>query len=206
MRNPLLRCVKDDLVANENLWSRFGAISIPSVLHDALDSGGKYLVGIHLARAQGVRPSLELWTTTFDLNSEKIVDGPGDSLLQALAANTFTNSSNSINVTDLKTANMVIERQVGERQQFQKGRLAQDNTAILKERSLAKEISLRNKISIAEARLATVLKDNRDLRVINMNRSRLNSLKREMELTQLPLGNAKSSLTVEAVAYVYIES
>jgi hypothetical protein len=101
---------------------------------------------------------------------------------------------------------MVIERQVGERQQFQKGRLAQDNTAILKERSLAKEISLRNKISIAEARLATVLKDNRDLRVINMNRSRLNSLKREMELTQLPLGNAKSSLTVEAVAYVYIES
>jgi hypothetical protein len=140
------------------------------------------------------------------LNSEKIVDGPGDSLLQALAANTFTNSSNSINVNDLKTANTVIERQVGERQQFQKGRLAQDNTAILKERSLAKEISLRNKISIAEARLATVLKDNRDLRVINMNRSRLNSLKREMELTQQPLGNVKSSLTVEAVAYVYIES
>ena len=65
---------------------------------------------------------------------------------------------------------------------------------------------MRNKISIAEARLATVLKDNRDLRVINMNRSRLNSLKREMELTQQPLGNVKSSLTVEAVAYVYIES
>ena len=101
---------------------------------------------------------------------------------------------------------MVIERQVAERQQGQKGRLAQDNTAILKERSLAKEISLRNKILIAESRLATVLKDNRDLRVINMNRSRLNSLKRELELTRLPLNEIKSSLTVEAVAYVYIES
>lgn len=206
VRNPLLRCVKDDLVANENLWSRFGAISIPANEHDALTPGGKYLVGIHLARAQGVRPSLELWATTFDLNAHKVVDGPGDSLLQALAANTFTNSSNGFNVTELKTANMVIERQVAERQQFQKGRLAQDNTAILKERSLAKEISLRNKIVIAEARLATVLKDNRDLRVINMNRSRLNSLKRELELTRLPLNDVKSSLTVEAVAYVFIES
>jgi hypothetical protein len=206
VRNPLLRCVKDDLVANENLWSRFGAISIPAHEHATLTPGGKYLVGIHLARAQGVRPSLELWATTFDLNSHKIVDGPGDSLLQALAANTFTNSSNGFDVNDLKSANMIIERQVAERQQFQKGRLAQDNIAIQKERSLAKEISLRNKIVIAEARLATVLKDNRDLRVVNMNRSRLNSLIRELEFTRLPLNDVKSSLTVEAVAYVYIES
>jgi hypothetical protein len=206
VRNPLLRCVKDDLIANENLWSRFGAISVPPTAHESLTSGGKYLVGIHLARAQGIRPSLELWATTFDLNSKKVVEGPGDALLQALAANTFTNSSNAFNVTELKTANMVIERQVAERQQLQKGRLAQDNSAILKERTLAKEISLKNKITIAESRLATVLQDNRDIRVVNMNRSRLNSLKRELELMRLPINEIKSSLTVEAVAYVYIES
>jgi hypothetical protein len=34
----------------------------------------------------------------------------------------------------------------------------------------------------------------------------LNSLKRELELTRLPLNDVKSSLTVEAVAYVFIES
>ena len=206
VRNPLLRCVKDDLVANENLWSRFGAISIPPSMHDGLVLGGKYLVGIHLARAQGVRPSLELWTTAFDLNENVVVEGPGDALLQALAANTFTNSSNRFDASELKAANMVIERQVAERQQTQKGRLAQDNSAILKERSLAKEISLKNKIAIAESRLATVTQDNRTARVINMNRSRLNSLKRELELTQIPSNELKSSLTVEAVAYVYIES
>jgi hypothetical protein len=206
VRNPLLRSVKDDLVANENLWSRFGAISVPSTSHEALSPGGKYLVGIHLARAQGIRPSLELWTTTFDLNLNKVIDGPGDALLQSLAANTFTNNSTSFNVTQLKTANMVIERQVAERQQIQKGRLAQDNSAILKERSLAQEISLKNKISIAESRLATVLNDKRDSRVINMNRSRLNALKRELEMVKMPLSEIKSSLTVEAVAYVYIES
>lgn len=206
VRNPLLRSVKEDLVANENLWSRFGAISVPSATHEALAPGGKYLVGIHLARAQGIRPSLELWTTTVDLNLNKVIDGPGDALLQSLAANTFTNSSTSFNLTELKTANMVIERQVAEKQQIQKGRLAQDNSAILKERSLAQEISLRNKISIAESRLATVLNDNRDSRVINMNRSRLNALKREFELIKTPLSEVKSSLTVEAVAYVYIES
>jgi hypothetical protein len=206
VRNPLLRCVKEDLVENENLWSRFGAISIPSSTHDALLPGGKYLVGIHLARAQGVRPSLELWTTTFDLNSKQVVDGPGDTLLQALAANTFANNSNVFNATDLKSANMVIERQVAEKQQIQKGRLAQDNSAILKERTLAKEISLKNKINIAENRLLTVMQDKRDPRVVNMNRSRLNSLKRELELMKLPLNEIKSSLTVEAVAYVYIES
>jgi len=206
VRNPLLRCVKDDLVANENLWSRFGAISIPPSMHDGLVLGGKYLVGIHLARAQGVRPSLELWTTAFDLNENVVVEGPGDALLQALAANTFTNSSNRFDASELKAANMVIERQVAERQQTQKGRLAQDNSAILKERSLAKEISLKNKIAIAESRLATVTQDNRTARVLNMNRSRLNSLKRELELTQIPSNELKSSLTVEAIAYVYIES
>jgi hypothetical protein len=136
----------------------------------------------------------------------KVIDGPGDALLQSLAANTFTNSSTSFNLIELKTANMVIERQVAEKQQIQKGRLAQDNSAILKERTLAQEISLRNKISIAESRLSTVLKDNRDSRVINMNRSRLNALKREFELIKMPLSEVKSSLTVEAVAYVYIES
>ena len=71
---------------------------------------------------------------------------------------------------------------------------------------MAKEISLKNKIAIAESRLATVTQDNRTARVINMNRSRLNSLKRELELTQIPSNELKSSLTVEAVAYVYIES
>jgi hypothetical protein len=159
-----------------------------------------------LARAQGVRPSLELWTTTFDLKTKAVIEGPGDALLQALAANTFTNNSHTFDVSELKSANNVIERQVAEKQQIQKRRLAQDNVAILKERSLAKEISLRNKIAIAETRLATVTQDNRTTRVINMNRSRLNSLKRELELTQMSPNDVKSSLTVEAVAYVYIES
>lgn len=206
VRNPLLRCVKEDLIENENLWSRFGAISIPSSSHESLSPGSRFFVGIHLARAQGIRPSLELWTTAFDLNSLEIVEGPGDTLLQALAANTFTNSSSALNVSELKSANTVIERHVAEKQQLQKGRLAQDNAAILKERSLAKEISLKNKISIAESRLATVLQDKRDSRVVNMNRSRLNSLKRELEMMELSAKDSKSSLTVEAVAYVYIES
>lgn len=206
VRNPLLRSVTDDLVANENLWSRFGSISIPADTHQSLVPGGKYLVGVHLARAQGIRPSLELWASTYDIINKKMVEGPGDALLQSLAANTFTNNSSTFDLNGLKGANNIIERQVAERQQIQKGRLAQDNSAILKERTLAKEISLRNKIVIAEQRLATVIQDKRDARVVTMNRSRLNTLKREFEMTHTTAGEIKSSLTVEAIAYVYIES
>ena len=206
IRNPLLRCVKEDLVANENLWSRFGAISIPATSHEALEPGGKYLVGIHLARAQGIRPSLELWTTTFDLIDKKVIEGAGDALLQSLAANTFTNSASIFDPTQLKSANLIIERYVAERQKLQKGRLAQDNSSIQKERSLARGLSLRNKIEIAESRLATVTRDRRESRVLNMNQSRLNSLLRELDLNETQTNEIKSSLTVEAVAYVYIET
>lgn len=205
VRNPLLRCVKEDLVANENLWSRFGAVSVPQISHESLSFGGRYLVGIHLARAQGVRPSLELWTTAYDLSTQEIVNGPGDALLQSLAANTFTNTDARFDLSALKSANNFIEKIVGEKQQIQRGRLAQDNSAIQRERTLAKEISLMNKISAAEQRLATVIQDNRDQRVITMNKSRLNSLKRELAEANLPSKEIKSSLTVEAVAYVYIE-
>ncbi len=206
VRNPLLKCVRDDLVSNENLWSRFGAITVPASTHDSLQPGGKYLVGVHLARAQGVWPSLELWTTAIDIASKQEVEGPGDALLQSLAANTFTNGSNQFSVPELRTANDVIERKVAERQQVERSRLAQDNAAILKERSLAKEISLRNKISIAQSRLDTSVKEKRQTKVINMNRSRLNTLKRQLETIHEQAVDIKSSLTVEAVAYFYIES
>lgn len=206
VRNPLLKCVRDDLVANENLWSRFGAITVPASTHDSLKPGAKYLVGVHLARAQGVRPSLELWTTAIDISTRQEVEGPGDALLQSLAANTFTNGSNHFSLSDLKNANDLIERKVAERQQIDRSRLAQDNAAILKERSLAKEISLKNKISIAQARLDTAVQEKRQSRVINMNRSRLNTLKRQLEMVHEQPVDVKSSLTVEAVAYFYIES
>jgi superfamily II DNA or RNA helicase len=204
VRNPLLRCVKDDLVANENLWSRFGCISIPANPNESLKRGGRYLVGIHLARAQSVRPTLELWTTTFDLNDGVLVTGPGDALLQSLASNTFTNTSVNCELSVLKSANKLIQMEVAERQRVQRNRLSQDHEAILKERSLAKQISLRNKISIAEQRLATVMQDNRDIRVVNSAKSRLNSLKRDLQSTEIPEADNKSSLTIQDVAYVYI--
>jgi hypothetical protein len=94
--------------------------------------------------------------------------------------------------------------EVAERQRVQRNRLSQDHEAILKERSLAKQISLRNKISIAEQRLATVMQDNRDIRVVNSAKSRLNSLKRDLQSTEIPEADNKSSLTIQDVAYVYI--
>ena len=205
VRNPLLRCVKADLISNENLWSRFGSISLLPDEANSLVPDSKYLVGIHLARAQGIRPSLELWTTAYNLRTRKTVLGPGDALLQALASNTFTNNSGVFNLEELKIANSVIEQQVAEKQQIQRGRLAQDNSAILKERKLAKQISSRNKISVAKQRLAKVVQDSRDVRVINSNKSRLNKLQRELELVLLEDKNIMSSLTVEAVSYIYIE-
>jgi superfamily II DNA or RNA helicase len=205
VRHPLLRSVKEDLVANESLWSRFGAISIPADTHDSLKANGRYLVGIHIARAQGVRPSLEMWATSYDLLSQQVVEGPGDALLQSLAANTFSSSSSTFEVSELKAASEVIEQTVAEKHKLQKERLAQDNTAILSERRLAKEISLRNKISIAESRLETATQGRRDSKVINMNQKRLNTLKKDLEENRFQSNEVRSSLTVEGVAYVYVE-
>ena len=205
VRNPLLRCVKDDLVSNSGLWSRFGSVVVHQNKSPDSPSTNKYLVGIHLARSQGIRPSLELWTTTYDLENRMIIDGPGDELLQAFASNTFKDNDNLYSLDGLKRANEIIENEVAIRQKIGKERLAQDNAAILEERRMAKILSLSNKISIAEQRLATTLKEKRDTRVINMNQTKVTQLKRELAHCKNTSDESLTSLTVEAIAYIYLE-
>lgn len=199
VRNPLLKCVKNDLVQNENLWSRFGSVHLPGLtINDA------FLIGIHLARAQGIRPSLALWTTAFDLNAKQIVEGPGEILLQSLAANTFTDSHSSFAIEDLRGANAIIERFVAEKQAKERNRLAQDNRAIAEEQAIAKRLSLQNKIDSTRSALEKVTRDNRTARVITMNQSRLRNLTQELTIIENSKADSKSSLSVEAIAYILV--
>jgi hypothetical protein len=147
---------------------------------------------------------LELWTTSYDLDKDEIVDGPGDALMQALAANTFKDVSTRFDLAKLKAAQNFVERHVNERQQVQKNRLAQDNAAIVRERALVKEISLTNKLGIAQQRLSTVTQDKRAARVIKMNKSHVDGLVRQLESLKHAAKDSKSSLTVEPIAYVYL--
>ena len=166
--------------------------------------GKSFLVGVHLARAHGLRPTLELWTTALDLLTQEYTDGPGDVLLQALAQGDFQECI--INEMEYNFIDLVekIEVIVSDKQLLKKKNLEEDNKAIAYERAKAKQLSLQNKVDSAKRTLAKVVEDNRDIRVINMNQARFDRLTKELDETLNFSQNHKSHLTVEAIAYAVV--
>lgn len=197
VRHPLLECVKQDLVLSENLLNRFGSLSLGD-----LPSGKEYLVGVHLARAHGIRPRLELWSTSVDLSTGELIDGPGDALLQALAANTFGNTDITSSNVSLSRALERIEYEVAKRQLKEHDVLVRDNEAIASERASAKRLSLENKIAGAQQTLSKVIAANRAPGIIRLNESRLNRLIGELDNLTKSISAAHASLAIEAIAYV----
>ena len=199
VRHPLLECVKNELEVGDSLLSRFGAVALKG-----MDPGVSFLIGVHLARAHGLRPSLELWTTALDLKSGKFVDGPGDMLLQALAQGEFQECTINPKVNNIQDLVEEIENLVREKYVSKKQDLVADNLAIGSERARAKQFSLQNKVDAAKRTLDKVTTDNRDLRVVNMNKARYDRLKRELEDTQNLSQIQQAHLTVDAIAYAIV--
>ena len=199
VRHPLLECIKKDLDSSGSLLSRFGAVKLKGIA-----PGKSFLVGVHLARAHGIRPTLELWTTALDLLTQEYTEGPGDVLLQALAQGDFQECV--INEMEYNFIDLVekIEIIVSDKQILEKKNLEEDNKAIAYERAKAKQLSLQNKIDSAKRTLAKVVEDNRDIRVINMNQARFDRLTKELDETLNLDQSHKSHLTVEAIAYAVV--
>jgi len=199
VRHPLLECIKKDLDSSGSLLSRFGAVKLKGIV-----PGKSFLVGVHLARAHGLRPTLELWTTALDLLTQEYTDGPGDVLLQALAQGDFQECV--INEMEYNFIDLVekIEVIVSDKQLLKKKNLEEDNKAIAYERAKAKQLSLQNKVDSAKRTLEKVVEDNRDIRVINMNQARFDRLTKELDETLNLDQNHKSHLTVEAIAYAVV--
>ncbi|CAN2189130.1 SF2_C_SNF domain containing protein [Candidatus Nanopelagicaceae bacterium] len=197
VRHPLLECVKQDLVVSESLLNRFGSISLKEI-----PVGAEYLIGVHLARAHGIRPRLELWSTSVDLATGNLIDGPGDALLQSLAANTFGKAETSPSNAILMRALEKIEFDVAKRQLRENDILVRDNDAIASERASAKRLSLENKISSAQGTLSKVIAANRAPGIIRLNESRLNRLVGELENLDRSFSSKHASLAIEAIAYV----
>ena len=199
VRHPLLECVKQDLIVSEGLLNRYGSLALSD-----LPTGKEYLVGIHLARSHGIRPRLELWSTSVDLASGELIDGPGDLLLQALAANTFTQSIPQSEELSRQRALEKIELDVAKRQLKEHDSLVRDNDAIASERAGAKRLSLENKIEAARNTLTKVIAANRAPGIIRINESRLNRLINELEDLEKSHFKKHASLTIEPVAYVLV--
>jgi superfamily II DNA or RNA helicase len=197
VRHPLLECVKQDLVVSESLLNRFGSLSLPE-----LPKGKEFLIGVHLARSHGIRPRLELWSTSVDLSSGSLVDGPGDALLQALATNSFGRAEIRTPAQTLHRALEKIEFDVAKKQLNENDILVRDNESIALERASAKRLSLENKIAAAQTTLAKVIAANRAAGIIRLNESRLNRLVSELESLNRNYSTMHASLAIEAVAYV----
>jgi superfamily II DNA or RNA helicase len=197
VRHPLLECVKQDLVSSEGLLNRFGSLALRE-----LPKGKEYLIGVHLARSHGIRPRLELWSTSVDLSTGELVDGPGDALLQALAANTFTSAAPISSMQTHQRALEKIELDVAKRQLRENDILVRDNEAIASERASAKKLSLENKIAAAQGTLSKVVNAGRAAGIIRINESRLNRLIAELDNLDRSYSSKHASLAIEAVAYV----
>lgn len=198
IKHPLLDCVISDLNSTDILLNRFGAVAI-----DSLPNGSKYIVGIHLARYHGERNRLELWTTAIDIASGKIDNAIGDLLLQAFAANTFREGY-SFKDIDFSILSEKIESLVAHRQISESNSFVSDNAAIASERMNAAKLSLNLKIESAKRTLEKVQRENRDIRVITMNKARVERLEKRLNELSAKNTNLHASLTVDAVAYVLV--
>lgn len=197
VRHPLLECVKQDLIVSESLLNRFGCLSLPE-----LPKGSSFLIGVHLARSHGIRPRLELWSTSVDLRTGNLIDGPGDALLQALATNNFGSADSPTTNQNLHSALEKIEYEVAKKQLRENDILVRDNEAIASERASAKRLSLEHKIAAAQNTLAKVVAANRAPGIIRLNEARLNRLVTELENLDKILTKDHASLSIEAVAYI----
>ena len=199
VRHPLLECVKQDLSVSEALLNRFGSLGLSGI-----PKGKEFLIGIHLARSHGIRPRLELWSTACDLDSGKMTDGPGDLLLQALAANTFVEAFPKTESFKFQPALETIELNVAKRQLREHDVLVRDNQAISLERDSAKRLSITNKISAAESTLSKVINANRAAGIVRMNESRLARLQAELDNLGKKSQIQHPSLVLDGVAYVVV--
>jgi hypothetical protein len=137
-----------------------------------------------------------------DLSNGELIDGPGDSLLQSLAANTFGQASTSTSHHVLSRALEKIEYEVAKRQLKENDVLVRDNEAIASERASAQRLSLDHKITAAQNTLSKVMAANRAPGIVRLNESRLNRLMGEREKLDRTHSAKHASLAIEAVAYV----
>ncbi len=199
VKHPLLECVKRDLVESETLLNRFGMVGLPG-----LPRNSQYLVSIHLAKSHGLRPKLELWSTAINLQSLEIEDGPGDLLLQAFAANAFSQPKSAPDLENVQQALETLELIVGKRQLLETDILISDNRQIRLERDAAKALGLRNKIASSQRTLDLVTNNNRATSIVRIHQSRLDRLNRELDETESGSSYKEPSLLIEAVALAVV--
>lgn len=200
IKHPILECVMSDLEESELLLSRFGAIGI-----EGLDSGKNFLVGVHLARFNGERKKLEMWTTAVDIHTGQQDFKVGPLMLQALATNAINEAAFlQLDTYSLKSYSERIENLVAFRQLEESADFELDNKAIVSERNIAAKLSLTMKLESAHKTLEKVEAGNRDIRVVTMNKSRVERLEKQLKELDLKLEESRASLTVDAIAYVLV--
>jgi superfamily II DNA or RNA helicase len=201
VHHPLLEVVQSDLGSSELLLSKFGTLKLPAQ-HEVNPS----LVGIYLARSRGIRPKLELWSATVNLETFELEKGTGDALLQSLAEGNFENSDYDFATAELKRASQKIENYIAAKHKSEREILNLDNAAIASERLAARKLSLENKINLTQGTLSLVKSDNRAQKIINIYQSRIDRLNRELsDLINFP-PEIGAELELEAVAYVLVSN
>ena len=201
VRHPLLEVIQKDLAESELLLSKFGTLRLPPKFKVRPS-----LVALHLARSSGIRPKLDLWPTSIDLETFAIDELAGHYLLQSLAEGSFENSDESFSGYDLRRASDQIEKYVARRHMEQRQILASDNQAIFSERLEAQKLSLQNKINLTKATVEKMRQVNRDPKTIAGYQSRIDRLTREFAVLIKDPRMIPAELELEATAYVLVSN
>ncbi len=180
LRHPVVRAAVAHLAERPAGVKRFASLAVPGL---PTDRPG-YVVGIFLAAATGLRPTLELWPIAVDLATGEVGDGPGFALLAAIADGTVEDGPD---LPDEQLLHQRLDAALAEmrsdldRRQEQK-RL--ENDALVDSQLATRSSGLRHQIRRAEAMLEQLVRDRRAQSMQRLRQGQIRNL--EQRLADLP--------------------
>lgn len=180
LRHPVVRAAVAHLAQRPAGVERFASLSVPGLPAD----GSGHLVGIFLAAATGLRPTLELWPVAVDLATGAMSEEPGFALLAAVANGAVGDGPDLPDDQLLHDRlDIALARMRGDldRRQEQKRR---ENDALVDSQLATRSAGLRHQIRRAEGVLEQLIRDRRAESVQRLRRGQIRNL--EQRLAELP--------------------
>jgi superfamily II DNA or RNA helicase len=194
--HPVVRAAVKHLDKVPRGLRRFGSVRVPELS----GSPDRYLVVVYLARTTGLRPSLELWPMSVNIDTGEVDDDIGFHLLAAVANGSVTDGP-PVRPDELLPYLGIVDDHVVD-VQLQSERERRRANADLVERRIDTQVAIYDdRVSRTEETLAKVIRERRDVTLQRLHRGRINNLRqKQMDVVAKLEEGRELALTLQPVA------
>lgn len=202
LRHPIVRAATEFYSDREKGYLRATSIQ----LGDDLRLSQKHLVVVYLAQTTGLRPSIELWPISINLETNNIDPDLGYDLLAALAHGKLRDGSDIENI-DLNSYLDTIDDEAERNRYDIEAQKSRANEALVDARIASQLASYESKIRKAKETLKLVETDRRSTSIQRLHRGRIHNLEQKIqEVVEEAESKREFALTLEPVAAAVVFS